>query len=135
MLCLMVLLALILSAVFAPYLGLADPYKGSMIKRLAPIGTPGYPLGSDEQGRDMLARLVYPVANPRFPYVFSKGYYPRINGNHLSGRVTRLFVTPLIRALKKVVGPLDYLEFMDSFRDPLSGEFSLSRSFVKILRV
>jgi len=59
MLCLMVLLALILSAVFAPYLGLADPYKGSMIKRLAPIGTPGYPLGSDEQGRDMLARLIY----------------------------------------------------------------------------
>ena len=30
-----------------------------MIKRLAPVGTPGYPLGSDEQGRDMLARLIY----------------------------------------------------------------------------
>lgn len=59
MLCLIILLALILSAVFAPYLGLADPYKGSMIKRLAAIGTPGYPLGSDEQGRDMLARLIY----------------------------------------------------------------------------
>lgn len=59
MLCLMILLALILSAIFAPYLGLADPYKGSMIKRLAAIGTPGYPMGSDEQGRDMLARLIY----------------------------------------------------------------------------
>lgn len=59
MICLLVLLALILSALFAPYLGLADPYKGSMIKRLAPVGTPGYPLGSDEQGRDMLARLIY----------------------------------------------------------------------------
>lgn len=59
MICLLVLLALILSALFAPYLGLADPYKGSMIKRLAPIGTPGYLLGSDEQGRDMLARLIY----------------------------------------------------------------------------
>ena len=59
MLCLLILSALILSAVFAPYIGLADPYKGSMIKRLAAIGTPGYPLGSDEQGRDMLARLIY----------------------------------------------------------------------------
>jgi glucosyl-3-phosphoglycerate synthase len=85
--------------------------------------------------RSLPARLFYPVANPAFNFDFCKGYYPRINGNHLSGRVTRLFVTPLIRALKKVVGPLDYLEFMDSFRYPLSGEFSLSRSFVKILRI
>jgi glucosyl-3-phosphoglycerate synthase len=85
--------------------------------------------------RSLPARLFYPVANPTFSFDFCKGYYPRINGNHLSGRVTRLFVTPLIRALKKVVGPMDYLEFMDSFRYPLSGEFSLSRSFVKILRI
>jgi hypothetical protein len=28
--------------------------------------------------REMLARLVYPVANPAFPYQFCKGYYPRI---------------------------------------------------------
>ena len=30
-----------------------------MIRRLRPIGTPGYPLGTDELGRDMLARLIY----------------------------------------------------------------------------
>ena len=30
---------------------------------------------------------------------------------------------------------MDYLEFMDSFRYPLSGEFSLSRDFVKMLRI
>ncbi|CAM9954560.1 MAG: ABC transporter permease [Mameliella sp.] len=59
MFCLAVIAALILSAAFAPYLGLADPYKGSMIARLKPIGAPGYPLGTDEQGRDMLARLIY----------------------------------------------------------------------------
>lgn len=47
------------AALFAPYLGLADPYHGSMIRRLRPIGTPNYPLGTDELGRDMLARLVY----------------------------------------------------------------------------
>ena len=85
--------------------------------------------------RSLPARLFYPVANPAFSFDFCKGYYARINGDRLSGRVTRLFVTPLIRALRKVVGPMDYLEFMDSFRYPLSGEFSLSRDFVKVLRI
>ncbi|WP_425101861.1 ABC transporter permease [Tropicibacter sp. S64] len=59
MLCAGVVLALILAAIFAPWLGLADPYKGSMIARLKPLGTEGHPLGTDEQGRDMLARLIY----------------------------------------------------------------------------
>ncbi|ABD04934.1 Binding-protein-dependent transport systems inner membrane component [Rhodopseudomonas palustris HaA2] len=57
--CAIVLLLILLSAIFAPYLHLADPYQGSMIRRLKPIGTPNYPLGSDELGRDMLARLIY----------------------------------------------------------------------------
>ncbi|MBD8874713.1 ABC transporter permease [Roseibium polysiphoniae] len=57
--CTIVVLLLILAAIFAPYLGLNDPYKASMIKRLKPIGFPGFPLGTDEQGRDMLARLIY----------------------------------------------------------------------------
>ena len=30
-----------------------------MIRRLRPIGTAGYPLGTDELGRDMLTRLIY----------------------------------------------------------------------------
>jgi glucosyl-3-phosphoglycerate synthase len=85
--------------------------------------------------RSLPARLFYPVANPAFSFDFCKGYYSRIDGDRLSGRATRLFVTPLLRALKKVVGPMDYLDFMDSFRYPLSGEFSLSRDFVKILRI
>ncbi|MGB5453513.1 MAG: hypothetical protein WBN02_11140 [Sedimenticolaceae bacterium] len=85
--------------------------------------------------RSLPARLFYPVANPAFSFDFCKGYYSRINGDKLSGRATRLFVTPLLRALRKVVGQMDYLEFMDSFRYPLSGEFSLSRDFVKILRI
>lgn len=54
-----VLMLIFLSAVLAPWLGLADPYQGSMIRRLRPIGTPNYPLGTDELGRDMLARLIY----------------------------------------------------------------------------
>src|SRR5882757_5877690 len=59
MVCAFVLIMIFLSAVFAPWLGLADPYQGSMIRRLRHIGTPNYPLGTDELGRDMLARLIY----------------------------------------------------------------------------
>jgi peptide/nickel transport system permease protein len=59
MACALVLLLIFLSAVLAPWLGLEDPYKGSMIRRLRHIGTVGYPLGTDELGRDMLARLIY----------------------------------------------------------------------------
>ncbi len=54
-----VILALVLMAVFAPYVAPADPYRGSMIRRLRPIGTEGFPLGTDELGRDMLTRLIY----------------------------------------------------------------------------
>jgi peptide/nickel transport system permease protein len=57
--CATLLIAIALAAIFAPYLGLADPYQGSMIRRLRPIGTAGYSLGTDELGRDMLARLIY----------------------------------------------------------------------------
>ncbi len=57
--CAILLIAIALAAIFAPHLGLADPYQGSMIRRLRPIGTAGYSLGTDELGRDMLARLIY----------------------------------------------------------------------------
>jgi peptide/nickel transport system permease protein len=57
--CAGLLLLIMAGAIFAPYLGLADPYQGSMIRRLRPIGTVGYPLGTDELGRDMLSRLVH----------------------------------------------------------------------------
>ena len=49
--------------------------------------------------REMLARLIYPVANPTFSYKFCKGYYSRIANNSMNGRVCRLLVTPLLRAL------------------------------------
>ncbi len=55
----LVVLALILIAIFAPYLVPQDPYKGMTLRRLRPPGTEGYPLGSDELGRDMLSRLMY----------------------------------------------------------------------------
>src|ERR1044072_6227525 len=57
--CATIILLIALAAILAPYLGLANPYTGSMIRRLRWIGTPGYPLGTDELGRDMVARLIY----------------------------------------------------------------------------
>ena len=58
--------------------------------------------------RELLARLIYPVANPLFNYEFCKGYYARVADGKINGRVSRLLVSPLLRALKKTVGQTDY---------------------------
>lgn len=54
-----VVLLLILMAIFAPWLAPHDPLQGMTLRRLKPPGTEGYPLGTDELGRDMLSRLIY----------------------------------------------------------------------------
>ncbi len=59
LICAGVLILIVLSSIFAPLLGLADPYKTSMIRRLYPLGSPNHMLGTDELGRDMFARLIY----------------------------------------------------------------------------
>ena len=53
------LLLIILMAIFAPLVATQDPYVGSVLRRLKPVGTPGHWLGTDETGRDMWARLAY----------------------------------------------------------------------------
>lgn len=85
--------------------------------------------------RSLLARLIYPVANPGFRYQFCKGYYARVAEGQLKGRVCRLLVTPLIRSLKTVLGENDYLDFLDSFRYALSGEFSLRTELLNNIRI
>lgn len=85
--------------------------------------------------RSLLARLIYPVANPQFNYEFCKGYYPRIADGKLNGRVARLMVTPMLRALKKIYGPLPYLDYLDSYRYPLSGEFSMRTDLLEGIRI
>ncbi|MGB0205148.1 MAG: glycosyl transferase [Neptuniibacter sp.] len=85
--------------------------------------------------RDMLARLIYPVAHPQFNYEFCKGFYARVADGKINGRVSRLLVTPLLRALKKVFGDNRYLEYMDSFRYPLAGEFSFRRDVLNDIRI
>ncbi len=85
--------------------------------------------------RELLARLIYPVANPRFNYEFCKGYYARVANGKINGRVSRLLVSPLLSALKKTVGHTDYLNYMGSFRYPLAGEFSFRRDVLSDLRI
>jgi glucosyl-3-phosphoglycerate synthase len=85
--------------------------------------------------RDMLARLIYPVANPSFHYEFCKGYYARVANGTINGRVCRLLVTPLLKSLKKIIGAHDYLEYMDSYRYPLAGEFSMRADVLRNIRI
>lgn len=85
--------------------------------------------------RELLARLVFPLASPHMDYEFCKGYYARVS-EKLYGRVTRLLVTPLIRALQHVLYRESLLlGFLDSFRYPLSGEFSMLADLARINRI
>lgn len=85
--------------------------------------------------RNLLARLFYPVVDPSFNYKFCKGYYYRADEKKLNGRVSRLLVTPLLIALKKFFGYDEYIEYLDSFRYPLAGEFSMRADVVKNIRI
>ncbi|WP_299662458.1 glycosyl transferase [uncultured Psychromonas sp.] len=85
--------------------------------------------------RSLLARLIYPVANPGFNYEFCKGFYSRVADGKINGRVSRLLVTPLVKALKKTIGHNEYLEFIDSFLYPLAGEFSFRKDVLSDLRI
>jgi glucosyl-3-phosphoglycerate synthase len=84
--------------------------------------------------RDMLARLCYPVTNPSLDYDFCKGFYTRVT-DKMHGRVTRLLVTPLIRALVKIIGFHPLLVFFDSFRYILAGEFSMDVNLARINKI
>ena len=84
--------------------------------------------------RALLARLCYPIASPTMNYVFCKGYYSRVT-DKMNGRVTRLLVTPLVRSLQQLTGQHGFLAFLDSFRYPLAGEFSMSADLARINRI
>ena len=55
----LILFAIIMIAIFAPLVTSYDPFAGSIMLRLKPIGTPGHWLGTDETGRDLWTRLAY----------------------------------------------------------------------------
>ena len=47
------------AALAAPLISPWDPLTSASVERLSPIGTPGHVLGTDEQGRDILSRLIW----------------------------------------------------------------------------
>ncbi|MEJ2182110.1 MAG: glycosyl transferase [Nitrospirota bacterium] len=85
-------------------------------------------------GREMLARLCYPVVNPNLDYDFCKGFYSRVT-DRMHGRVTRLLVTPLLRAISAIIGEQPLVQFFDSFRYPLAGEFSIDVDLSRVIRI
>ncbi|MEO1745035.1 MAG: glycosyl transferase [Pseudomonadota bacterium] len=85
--------------------------------------------------KDMLARLVYPVANTAFPYQFCKGFYPRTADGTMNGRVVRLLVAPLLLALRKTIGPSEYISYLRAFRYPLAGEFAMRTAILPDMRI
>ncbi|MEI6713559.1 MAG: hypothetical protein WCO60_07395 [Verrucomicrobiota bacterium] len=74
--------------------------------------------------RASLARLAFALADPNLGFDFAKMYYSRVT-DRLYGRVSRLFLSPLLHALIHVAGHHPLLDFLQSFRYPLSGECSV----------
>jgi glucosyl-3-phosphoglycerate synthase len=84
--------------------------------------------------RELLARLCFPVAHPHLGFDFCKGYSARFT-DKLNGRVMRLLFTPLIRSLQSIIGEHAFLNYLDTFRYPLSGEVSLDHDIIRRARV
>ena len=82
----------------------------------------------------LLTRLCYPVANPNLGFEFCKGFYARAT-TKLHGRVTRLFFTPLVRALITLQPTTPFLRYLDSFRYALSGEFAMRADLARVNRI
>lgn len=84
--------------------------------------------------KGLLTRLCYPVANPNLGFEFCKGFYARVS-DKMHGRVTRLFFTPLVRALLTIQPTTPFLRYLDSFRYPLSGEFAMRVDLARVNRI
>ncbi len=84
--------------------------------------------------REFLARLCFPVIHPNLDYDYCKGYYGRAT-DRLHGRVTRLFLTPLLAALQQTLTELPLIGFISSFRYPLAGEFAMKTALARQVRI
>lgn len=84
--------------------------------------------------REMLARLVLPALDPIVDFDFVKAYYARVS-DRLHGRVTRLFLSPLLAAFARLIGQDHYIRYLSSFRYALSGEFAVQRDLATRMRL
>jgi len=75
-------------------------------------------------------RLLFPLAHG---HQFSKGYYARVEDGRLYGRLFRLFVVPLVRALADA-HDAPVLDYLAAFRYALAGEFAATSDVVRDLR-
>ena len=83
-------------------------------------------------------RLLFPLARD---YAFVKGYYARVENDRLYGRLFRLFIAPILRALAAEAAPehggagnRDLLAYLSSFRYALAGEFATTGALAHRLR-
>ena len=75
-------------------------------------------------------RLLAPLT---MDHRFVKGYYARVEDGQLYGRLARLFVAPLLRALSADHNhPL--LDYLSAFRYPLAGEFAVTAEAARSIR-
>lgn len=56
---LVILLVVVAISVLAPSIAPHDPNQGDALDVLAPLNSPGHLLGTDDQGRDVLSRVIY----------------------------------------------------------------------------
>ncbi|OYP28948.1 glycosyl transferase [Rhodopirellula sp. MGV] len=84
--------------------------------------------------RTLLSRLCLPMVHPALDFEFCKAYYARVT-DRMHGRVVRLLVMPLLRALMKIYPDNRFVHFLANFRYPLSGEFSLTRNLARSNRI
>ncbi len=84
--------------------------------------------------RFLLARLCLPMVHPALDFEFCKAYYARVTGQ-MNGRVVRLLVAPLVRAMLMCFPESRFVRFLANFRYPLSGEFSLTRNLARSNRI
>jgi glucosyl-3-phosphoglycerate synthase len=82
-------------------------------------------------------KLLYPVIEPNLDFFFAKGYYARISTENrkLYGRITRLFINPLLEVLQEKIRHSKFLTYLQSFSYPLAGEMALYSDLATHIRV
>jgi glucosyl-3-phosphoglycerate synthase len=86
--------------------------------------------------RGIISRLLLPILDPDLDFYFSKGYYARLTGMRMFGRVSRLFLWPFLDALLiKTEYKSEFLRYFKAFRYPLAGECALTSDLALNLRI
>ena len=81
--------------------------------------------------------MILPLLDESYGISYVKAFYSRLSleTNQLQGRATRLFVGPLLASLEQLVGKGPFLQYLQSFRYPLAGEFAFTKDLAMNLRI